>query len=247
MNTPRFFQYPMVVPALILGAAFIAGAVIGASTFYAVRSFDHTLTVTGSAKTTATSDVAKWHFSISRRVTESTLPLGYRQLAADLTAVKQYLAEQNIIEEEVTIQPVMTEEIYRYDSSGINAPREFTVRQNISVESNDVAKVTAAAENIQRMAQQNVFVTANPPEYYYSQLADLRVSLLGEAIADAKARAQEIAGSSDSKVGRLQSASSGVVQVLAPNSIDVADYGQYDTRTIEKEVMVTVRAVFQVR
>jgi hypothetical protein len=48
-------------------------------------------------------------------------------------------------------------------------------------------------------------------------------------------------------VGRLKSASSGVVQVLAPNSIDVSDYGSYDLQTIDKEVMLTARAVFFVR
>jgi len=34
------------------------------------------------------------------------------------------------------------------------------------------------------------------------------------------------------------------VQVLSPNSIEVSDYGSYDTQTIQKEVMVTARAVF---
>jgi hypothetical protein len=35
--------------------------------------------------------------------------------------------------------------------------------------------------------------------------------------------------------------------VLAPNSIDVSDYGQYDTSSVEKEVMITVRTTFQVQ
>ena len=35
--------------------------------------------------------------------------------------------------------------------------------------------------------------------------------------------------------------------VMAPNSVDVSDYGQYDTSNVNKEVMVTVRASFAVR
>jgi hypothetical protein len=70
---------------------------------------------------------------------------------------------------------------------------------------------------------------------------------LGEAITDAKARAEEIAKSGGAKVGKLMSASSGVVQVLAPNSTNVEDYGSYDTSTIQKEVSVTARASFGVR
>ena len=37
------------------------------------------------------------------------------------------------------------------------------------------------------------------------------------------------------------------VQVLSPNSTDVADFGQYDTSTVDKEVMVTARTIFNVR
>jgi hypothetical protein len=32
--------------------------------------------------------------------------------------------------------------------------------------------------------------------------------------------------------------------VLVPNSVDVSDYGSYDTSSIEKEIMVTVHPVF---
>ena len=73
------------------------------------------------------------------------------------------------------------------------------------------------------------------------------MALIGKAVTDAKARATEIAKSVGQSVGRLQSASSGVVQVMAPNSTDVADYGSYDTSTIDKQVMVTAKATFVVR
>jgi hypothetical protein len=78
-------------------------------------------------------------------------------------------------------------------------------------------------------------------------LSDLRVSLLGDALKDAKARANEIARASNQNIGKLKSASSGVVQVLAPNSTDTSDYGTYDTSTINKDISVTVRATFVVR
>ena len=36
----------------------------------------------------------------------------------------------------------------------------------------------------------------------------------------------------------------GVVQVMSLGSVDVSDYGSYDTSNIEKEVMITVKTVF---
>jgi hypothetical protein len=71
--------------------------------------------------------------------------------------------------------------------------------------------------------------------------------MLTEAIKDAKARAEKIANSSGKRVGVIKSASMGVVQVLSPNSVDVSDYGTYDTSTINKEVMVTVKALFTIK
>ena len=56
-----------------------------------------------------------------------------------------------------------------------------------------------------------------------------------------------IATAGGNSVGAIKSASSGVVQVLAPNSVEVSDYGQYDTSKIDKEIMVTVKATFEIK
>src|SRR5690606_2242284 len=128
--------------------------------------------------------------------------------------------------------------------------REYTLRQTITVQSiteDDVTKITQLAKNTQALTNQGVIFSTYQPEYYYSKLSELRVSLLADAIKDAKARATELAESSGSRVGTLKAASTGVVQVLSPNSVEVSDYGQYDTSSIEKDVMVTVRATFTVR
>ena len=73
------------------------------------------------------------------------------------------------------------------------------------------------------------------------------MSLLGKAVKDAKARALSIAENSGAGVGSLESVSGGIVQVLAPNSTDISDYGSYDTSTIEKDIMVTVKAEFGIK
>jgi hypothetical protein len=49
------------------------------------------------------------------------------------------------------------------------------------------------------------------------------------------------------KVGQLKSASSGVVQVMSANSLDISDYGSYDTSKIEKNIMLTVKATFTLK
>jgi hypothetical protein len=92
-----------------------------------------------------------------------------------------------------------------------------------------------------------VIISIDFLQYYYSKLPDLRVSLLSDAVKDAKSRAEKIAEGTGRAVGSIQSASSGVVQVLPVNSVEVSDYGSYDTSSIEKDVMVTVKASFRLR
>ena len=235
---------PMVVAAGVLALSLIFATLIGSWTLYTVRTFDNNLSVTGSAKTSVQADSVKWSSTISRTVLESQLQSGYSQIAKDAVLVQNFLKNQGIDESAVTITPVISNQVY--DNSG-NAPRQYTLNQTFLVQSTDVQKITDLAKNTQAITSQGVIFSTNSPEYYYSKLADLRVSLLADAIRDAKARATVIAQSSGTQVGALKSASTGVVQVLAPNSVEVSDYGQYDTSSIAKDVMVTVRATFVVK
>jgi hypothetical protein len=75
----------------------------------------------------------------------------------------------------------------------------------------------------------------------------MRVALLSSAIKDAGARAAAIAKESGRSVGTLRSASGGVVQVLPQGGVDISDYGTYDTQSKQKEVMVTIRAMFSLQ
>ncbi len=241
----KFLSTPFVLPSLVLSVALILASIIGGYTFYKTRTLDDALSVTGSAKTSVKADTVKWTFGTSRRVAEFNLQSGYASLARDLVAVQKFLTQNGLKEDQITVTPVFMEQIY-YDSN-FQGTREVILRQSITITSQDVEGITRLAKNTDVLTQAGIFLNANSPEYFYSKLADLRVSLLSDAVKDAKARAEQIAKSSGQNVGALKAASSGVVQVLPPNSIEVADYGAYDTSSINKDVMVTVRATFFVR
>ena len=113
--------------------------------------------------------------------------------------------------------------------------------------SSDVPKITATTMKVAELASKGVVVTSNVISYSYTKLPELRVSLLSDAVADARARAEQIVKGSGEKVGALQSASSGVVQLLPENSLDVNDYGAYDTAGVRKDVMLTVKVTFSIK
>lgn len=242
MNNTKI--HPIVFLGIILGGSFLIATILGAFTVFKIRAQNDVVTVTGSAKIEVTSDLAKWNAEFSRTVRESALSTGYSRMANDLIQVKSFLTSQGITQDEVDISTVSMYEVYQQNQ---DAEKLYTLSQTIVVQSNDVAKVKKASENISEIINKGVIFSARGIEYYYSGLPEARISLLSNAIEDAKMRANEIAKNSGKKVGSIKSASSGIVQVQSLNSTEISDYGVYDTSQIEKQVTVTVRAVFTLK
>ncbi len=241
----RFIDRPSVAAALVIGGFLLLTGIIFSWSFVAARGSDDTISVTGSAKVAVKADQAKWTIEAYRPALQSELNSAYAQVASDIVAVKSYLVSQGVPAEAITTNTITADQ--DWSSSNNGGPTRYRVHQEITVASADVEKVQALAQNVTTLIARGYSISPRQPEFYVSNLPELRVSLLGEAIADAKVRAQEIAKSGGSSVGKIKSASSGVVQVMAPNSTNVEDYGSYDTLTVDKEVSVTARATFIVR
>ena len=224
---------------LILGLCLIITGAMIARTFLEVKKLDNVVSVSGSAKQKVTSDSARWTGSFSRLVLKDEIRDGYASMKSDEKIVADFFKSQGFTN--IEISPVFMNEVYKNDS---NAPKEYNLVQSIEVKSDDVNKTKELAKNSDQLADKGVLFSPNSVEYYYSKLPELRVSLLPEAIKDAKDRAASIAQSSGKDVDAIKSVSMGVVQVMSVGSIDVSDYGSYDTSNIEKEVMITVKTVF---
>jgi len=234
----------LIIFGVIIGVSLIAAATIVARTFLDVKNLDNTISVSGSAKQAVTADSARWTGNFSRSVTKDQLKEGYNQMKADEKIVSAFFISQGFAADKFEISPVFMNEVYKSDS---NAPKEYNLTQNIEIKSDDVNKMKELAKNSDKIAEQGILFSANPVEYYYSKLPEARISLLPEAIKDAKARAEAIAGSSNKSVDTIKSVTMGVVQVMAAGAVEISDYGSYDTSGIEKEVMVTAKAVFSLK
>ena len=229
---------------LILGLSIIISAGLGSYTFYKLRSMN-SISTTGSAKEAVVSDQVKWTSSITRPVKVSTIKDGYVKMDADLKAVKDFLVSSGITDDQINIYPVLMNEVYDQNQG---AEKNYDLVQTITVQSGDVQKIADLSKNTSSLVEdKGVLFATTALEYYYSKLPDARVALLANAVQDAKARANQLAIAGGKKIGVLESASSGVVQVMAPNSMEINDYGTYDTSSINKEIMVTVKASFEIK
>jgi hypothetical protein len=246
-----FLDRPYVAFGFVLGIAFVAGLFLLGGSVKNLRGSDNTISVTGSAKERVSSDIGKFTGSWTRTTTKYSIASGYTELSVDLGKVKTFLKSQDIEDEEISIEPSTSYTEYDYDDRGnrVMSSERVVLRQSIAITSSDLDKIKKIADNIPELIKRGVFFEAGMPQYLYSseKLSAIRVTLMSKAITDAKNRADAIAEATGAKVRKLANASSGVVQLLRPDSVDVEDYGSYDTSTIQKDVMITVRANFELK
>lgn len=230
---------------LILGLCGVAGAyVLGHEQAKAQKN--NTVTVTGSAKRIVTSDLAKWSAGFSRQASLGTLKEVLEQSAKDAERVRSFIEGYGISGDSIRFLPIQTDPVYEqlpgygYTQNVVG----YTVRQDVQVESKDIASIERLAIEAKKLIDQGVIPQYQRTEYFYTALADLRPELFAEATSDAKMRAEAIARGTQAIVGELRSAKTGLIQILQPNSLDVVDYGAYDTSTKEKEISATVTVSF---
>lgn len=205
-----------------------------------------TLDVTGSAKNRITSDLAVWEIRVVGEAPK--LEEAFQQLAASTDRVKQFLGKQAIPDTAVEIGPINTATHFRRDDHG-NETRDVSsveLSRHFRITLPDVAKIAKAAGEVTELLQTGAHVESLAPEYHYTRLADLKIKMIGEAAADGRQRADQIAQRSKCRIGAVKEAKAGVLQITHPWSTDVTGSGVNDTSSIEKDVTAVVHLTFAI-
>ena len=233
-----------VIAASLIMALAVGGGLVKVGAGFAART-DNGITVTGSAKTTATADNVVWTLNVA--LSSQLVADAVKKVGADVNAVTAYLTKGGIPADALTLGAVSSYANEEWQN-GNNTGRILSYRasRDITVRTNDVQLVYKLSQGIGSLLQNGVNVNNYGPQYYISTLSDLRPQLLEDAMKDAKTRAVAITKAVGGSVGAVQSVKSGVFQVTTPDSTMVSDGGAYDTSTIEKTVTSTVSVTFAV-
>ena len=233
-----------VIAASLIMALAVGGGLVKVGAGFAART-DNGITVTGSAKTTATADNAVWTLNVA--LSSQLVADAVKKVGADVDAVSAYLTKGGIPASALTLGAVSSYANEEWQN-GNSTSRILSYRasRDITVRTSDVQLVYKLSQGIGSLLQNGVNVNNYGPQYYISTLPDLRPQLLEDAMKDAKTRAEAITKAVGGSVGAVQSVKSGVFQVTTPDSTMVSDGGAYDTSTIEKTVTSTVSVTFAV-
>jgi hypothetical protein len=231
---PLFAGLALLALAVALGSVFIADGIRD-------RNRSDVITVTGSAKKRIVSDYVVWDASLASQ--RPTTTAAASQLAAWTRRALAFFRAQGVRDDELTLQPISTAGPGGYDENG-DKVNGFRLTRVFEIRSFRVRAIANAAERSSSLLAQGVPLAAQPPQYVYTKLPDLRPQLLAAATKDAQQRARVLVAASGAKLGKLRGVNVGVFQITIPNSTEVSDYGEYDTSTLEKDVTAVVNVTF---
>ena len=205
----------------------------------------NSITVTGSAKTSAVADNAVWTLNVSEM--SQQVSVAVKKVGTSVDALSKYLVKGGLSSEAIEIGGVTTYANNEYvNGNSTGRVVSYQANQNVTVRSKDVQLIKKLSNGMGSLLQTGVNINNYGPQFYVSNLDKLRPQLLAEATVDAKERGLSITKAVDSELGPVLAVTSGPVQVTQPDSVDASAGGMYDTSSIEKSVSVTVSVSFKV-
>lgn len=247
MNESKGKSISSIIVAVILVVGAIVSSLIVTNGIVKIKSSRTNIIVTGSAKQQITSDLIVWSGSFSAH--SPMLEEAYGNLETSRDKVKNYLVKEGIKEDELVFSSISTNPTYVISDYGTstNQVEFYTLSQSVTISSDEINKVTEISRTATELLDQGVEFQSAPPQYLYTKLADIKVTMLAEATKDARKRAEMIAENAGSELGDLNYADMGVMQITPLYSNEVSDSGINDTYSLEKEITAVVHCQFEVK
>lgn len=235
---------------IIIGLAIVLSAFLFSNAFKNRNQSNDTISVTGLGKKDFTSDLIVWSGSFSRK--SFTLKDAYAALDSDRESIKKYLVSKGIGKDEIVFSAVNFNKDFQttYNENGTEREQVFTgfsLTQNVTIQSKNVNKIEEISRSSSELINSGIEFYSNPPEYYYTKLAELKIKMIAEATKDAQTRAKSIAENAGAGLGNLKKSDMGVFQITGQNSSEDFSYGgSFNTTSKNKTASITVKLVYQV-
>lgn len=234
---------------IITISVIITGYILGNS-YLSKGKADPTISVTGLGETTFNSDLIVWRADFSRK--NNTLKEAYSELNTDLKSVKDYFKKKGINAKDIIFEAAAIQKEYynEYDENGNIRSSIFSgykLTQSMKIQSDNVDLIEKTSREVSELIDAGIELNSNAPEYYYTKLAELKLSMIEQATKDAFNRAQKIAENGGGSLGNLKSADMGVFQITAENSAEDFEWGgSFNTSSKRKTANITMRLKYEI-
>jgi uncharacterized protein len=239
------------ITSILFAVAIITAAALLGNAYVKRSKPVKSITVTGLGKMDFSSDLVVWEGHFSREARD--LQLAAEKLNTDRTRIAKYLKEHGIHDSEMVFTAVVISERTqsKYGNDGRYMGEEFEgyqLLQQVQITSKKLEAVAALSREITDLINEGIRFYSAEPRYYYTQLSDLKIALISDATADARARAEQIAENSGSSLGGLVQANMGIFQITGLYSNEEFSWGgTFNTSSRQKSASITMKLTYDIK
>ena len=246
MTENKSFFNSMTILGLLLALSMASAAFILGVQAKRAESRQQSIAVKGLAEKPIQVDSADWTITVS--VNDDTQAKALQAAARTRRIVEALLAKQDFDKSawSVDLEKINPHFIEIYDPNYRRVRKGDEAHQVIRVVSNDLSKIKAANKAILQLRTANQPIIAHSPKYLFSNLEDIKMSLIADATKNARRRAIEFVKQDGANFGVMKSAKQGTFSILALRGNGDSDNsygGVYDKSTIDKTARVVVAIV----
>ncbi|GGN41682.1 SIMPL domain-containing protein [Novosphingobium indicum] len=223
---------PIVLSSVILAASIVIGGFALGDGLKRAQRADRSVTVRGLAERDVTADLATW--TISYSASASDLSSAQASVDQDTKQIHAFFRELGFPDD--ALQPTGVN-VSQYKDNGVP---NFTVRQRITLRTNDIERAEDAVRRQFDLVRRGVILEeGSGMSYTFTKLNDIKPEMVAAATKDARAAAEQFAKDSGAEVGAIKNATQGYFSIDARDG-DSGGWGVSDSPFKKVRVVTTV-------
>jgi len=176
------------------------------------RGYERTVTVRGLAEQEHPADVVIWPIQFTQA--SNNLEEIYRLLEDNAAKVVAFLKENGIAAAEISVDvPMVTDRSAQRWSAETARQFRYVASQSVTVYSRRVEEVRGVMRDISELGKQGVTISGDDyayrTQYLFTRLNDIKPEMIEAATMEARKVAEKFAEDSDSRLGKIKTASQG--------------------------------------
>lgn len=208
------------VAAAILAAGMVAGSAILASSLIEFRAMERVVQVKGLSEREVAADSVIWPIKFND--VDNNLTTLVANLERKNEQIQAFLKLQGFSQKEITIAvPQIVDRQAGYYDPNANQMR-YTASSTVTVYSSNVDLVHQAMAKLLELSKTGIAIAGqdydSKPEFIFSGLNELKPDMIEEATRNAREVATKFAADSDSKLGKIKTASQGQFSITDRDS-----------------------------
>jgi hypothetical protein len=208
------------VAAAVLAAGVVAGSAILASSLIEFRAMERVVQVKGLSEREVAADTVIWPIKFND--VDNNLTTLVANVERKNEQIQAFLKLQGFSQKEITVaMPQIVDRQAGYYDPNANQMR-YTASSTVTVYSSNVDLVHQAMAKLLELSKTGIAIAGqdydSKPEFIFSGLNELKPDMIAEATRNAREVANKFAADSDSKLGKIKTASQGQFSITDRDS-----------------------------